>query len=177
MAMAIAHKDPSTERIVIDAIRKVKPQFSPEDAVDEFIALLQSYSIEQVTGDAWGGLFVRQPFAPIEYRLSELNKSAIYRDSLALINSRRPEFLDNVSFVTQICGLERRTGRGGRDSIDHAPGAHDDVANAVCGALLLANAADVRIKWAAVSASGEIYDGSTNHQTIYQPPPNRVETY
>jgi hypothetical protein len=34
-------------------------------------------------------------------------------------------------------GLERRTARGGRDSIDHAPGAHDDLANAVAGALTL----------------------------------------
>jgi hypothetical protein len=33
----------------------------------------------------------------------------------------------------QIVSLERRTARGGRDSIDHAPGAHDDVANAVSG--------------------------------------------
>jgi hypothetical protein len=31
----------------------------------------------------------------------------------------------------------RRTARGGRDSIDHAPGAHDDVANAVAGALVM----------------------------------------
>jgi hypothetical protein len=30
-------------------------------------------------------------------------------------------------------GLEWRTARGGRDSIDHAPGAHDDLANAVAG--------------------------------------------
>jgi hypothetical protein len=36
----------------------------------------------------------------------------------------------------QICGLERRTARGGRDSIDHAPGAHDDIANAAAGALV-----------------------------------------
>jgi hypothetical protein len=35
-------------------------------------------------------------------------------------------------------GLERRTARSGRDSIDHAFGAHDDVANAVAGALLTA---------------------------------------
>jgi hypothetical protein len=34
--------------------------------------------------------------------------------------------------------LERRTARSGRDSIDHAPGAHDDIANSVAGALLLA---------------------------------------
>jgi hypothetical protein len=33
----------------------------------------------------------------------------------------------------QLCGLERRVARSGRDSIDHAPGAHDDVANCVAG--------------------------------------------
>jgi hypothetical protein len=35
--------------------------------------------------------------------------------------------------LTQLVGLERRTARGGRDSIDHAPGAHEDLANAVAG--------------------------------------------
>ena len=40
--------------------------------------------------------------------------------------------------MTQLTSLERRTARGGRDSIDHAPGAHDDVANAVAGALVTA---------------------------------------
>jgi hypothetical protein len=33
--------------------------------------------------------------------------------------------------------LERRTSRGGRDSVDHAPGSHDDLANACAGALSL----------------------------------------
>ena len=40
--------------------------------------------------------------------------------------------------MTQLCGLERRTAWGGRDSIDHGPGSHDDIANAVVGALLAA---------------------------------------
>jgi hypothetical protein len=31
-------------------------------------------------------------------------------------------------------GLERRTTRAGKDSIDHAPGAHDDLINSVAGA-------------------------------------------
>jgi hypothetical protein len=35
--------------------------------------------------------------------------------------------------VHQLVGLERRTSRGGRDSIDHAPGGHDDLANSVAG--------------------------------------------
>src|SRR5271165_7652972 len=38
----------------------------------------------------------------------------------------------------QLGGLERRTARGGRDSIDHAPGAHDDMVNAAAGALVSA---------------------------------------
>jgi len=35
--------------------------------------------------------------------------------------------------------LERRTARGGRDSVDHPPNAHDDVANGAAGALLMAS--------------------------------------
>jgi hypothetical protein len=42
--------------------------------------------------------------------------------------------------VSQLHGLERRTARGGKDSIDHGPGQHDDVANAVAGAIVLASA-------------------------------------
>ena len=38
----------------------------------------------------------------------------------------------------QFLALERRTTRGGRDSIDHPPGGHDDIANAVAGACLAA---------------------------------------
>jgi hypothetical protein len=33
---------------------------------------------------------------------------------------------------------ERRTARGGRDSIDHAPSAHDDVINAAADAIVMA---------------------------------------
>jgi hypothetical protein len=35
-------------------------------------------------------------------------------------------------------GLERRTARGGRDTIDHAPGGHDDLANVVAGVAVVA---------------------------------------
>jgi len=52
---------------------------------------------------------------------------------LPLVNSRRIELLDDHRLINQLCGLERRTARGGRDSIDHPPGARDDVVNAVAG--------------------------------------------
>jgi hypothetical protein len=40
-----------------------------------------------------------------------------------------------------LVALERRTARSGRDSIDHPPGGRDDVANAVAGALVMAEKA------------------------------------
>jgi hypothetical protein len=38
--------------------------------------------------------------------------------------------------IGQLCALERRTARGGRDSIDHPPGLHDDLANVAAGVLV-----------------------------------------
>jgi hypothetical protein len=70
--------------------------------------------------------------------VAERAKSDIYRDALPLLNSGRAELLDHERLTAQLCGLERRTARGGRDSIDHPPGSHDDVANAVAGALVAA---------------------------------------
>jgi hypothetical protein len=57
---------------------------------------------------------------------------------LPLINSGAVDLLDNERLIHQLIMLERRTSRGGKDSIDHAPGAHDDIANAVAGALVTA---------------------------------------
>jgi hypothetical protein len=52
---------------------------------------------------------------------------------LPLINSRRIDLLDHQRLLGQLYGLERRTTRAGKDSIDHAPNGHDDVANCVAG--------------------------------------------
>ena len=53
--------------------------------------------------------------------------------------NRVPRNIDtNSRLVAQLVGLERRTARGGRDTIDHAPGGHDDLINAAAGVLCLA---------------------------------------
>ena len=46
--------------------------------------------------------------------------------------------LDNARLVRELVELEHRTARGGRDTIDHARGGHDDTVNAVAGAVQLA---------------------------------------
>jgi uncharacterized protein (DUF488 family) len=54
-------------------------------------------------------------------------------DLLPKLNSKTIHIPDNPRLVNQIAALERRTARGGRDTIDHPPAGHDDVANAVAG--------------------------------------------
>jgi hypothetical protein len=65
-------------------------------------------------------------------------------DMLPIINSRKLDLLDDARLLTQLVGLERRTARGGKDSIDHAPSAHDDLANAVAGLAAVAKRRGVR---------------------------------
>ena len=135
MTLAIGHFEANTEMVVIDAIREAKPPFSPEQVVSEFAALLKSYSIFTVAGDRYAGEWPREQFSRfgVTYEPAAKPKSELYLDALALLNSKRVDLLDNSRLFNQILGLERRTVRGGRDSIDHAPGQHDDVANAVAG--------------------------------------------
>jgi hypothetical protein len=111
--------------------------------VGEFAALLKTYRIGSVVGDRYAGEWPRESFstAGIKYELSDRPKGEIYRDTLPLLNSGKVELLDIPRLASQFCGLERRTARGGRDSIDHGPGAHDDVCNAAAGALLLVKGA------------------------------------
>lgn len=136
MTMAIGHKDGG--RAVLDVVREVRPPFSPDAVVTSFVADLKRYGITYVQGDKYAGEFAREPFrkAGIEYRADAPPRSDIYRDFIPRLNSGLVDLLDSPRLVTQLVGLERKTTRGGRDSIDHAPGGHDDVANAVAGVLV-----------------------------------------
>lgn len=137
MTLAIAHRDHDGVAI-LDAIREVRPPFSPESVVTEFARLLKDYRITKVIGDRYAGEWPRERFREhgITYEPSAKPKTDLYAALLPLLNSARVSLLDHPRLAQQLAGLERRTARGGRDSIDHAPGAHDDVANAVAGALV-----------------------------------------
>jgi hypothetical protein len=137
MTLAIAHRD-ADNRGVLDALREVRPPFGPEAVVEEFAELLRAYDLREVEGDRYGGEWPAERFRAhgVEYSPSTKPKSDIYRDFLPILNSGRAVLLDHARLGNQICQLERRTARGGRDSIDHPPGAHDDLANAVAGALV-----------------------------------------
>ena len=136
MTLAIAHLEGNVP--VLDAVREARPPFSPEAIVMQFATLLKAYGIAHVTGDRYGGEWPRQRFREhgIQYDASAKPKSDIYIDLLPLLNAGRVELLDVPRLAAQLVGLERRTARSGRDSVDHTPGSHDDLANAVAGVLV-----------------------------------------
>ena len=138
MTLAIAHQ--ADDRAVLDAVREVRPPFSPEAVVAEFAAVLRTYGITRVRGDRYAGEWPREQVrkARIEYEVCETPKSDLYKELLPALNSGCIELLDHARLRAQLAGLERRTARGGRDSIDHAPGGHDDVVNAAAGSLIAA---------------------------------------
>jgi hypothetical protein len=125
---------------VLDLIREARPPFSPGDVVTQFAADLSRYGLRRVIGDRYGGDWPAEGFKRhgVAYEPSEKTKSELYATFLPLLNSAIVEVLDDRRLTAQLLGLERRTAWGGRDSIDHRPGQHDDVVNASAGALLLA---------------------------------------
>jgi hypothetical protein len=168
MTLAICHSHDGDDGTVatLDAIREIRAPFSPEDAVNEFATLLKSYGIRSVRGDRYGAEWVSQSFqkAGIKYRPADLSKSEIYRDFLPRLNSGEVDLLDNQRLISQLLSLERRTARGGRDSIDHPPGAKDDVANCAAGALVFLTSA--RHQPAEASWGTFSYGGAPDHPKI-----------
>jgi len=137
MTLAIAHVE--KRRLILDVIRERRPPFSPEAVVADFADLLKRYGLTSIDGDRYAGAWPREAFARrgIIYRIAEKTRSELYIACLPELNSGFVSLLDEAKIVTQFIGLERRTSRGGRDLIDHAPGQHDDIANAIAGALLM----------------------------------------
>jgi hypothetical protein len=134
MTISIGHRQDDVA--IIDALREVKPPCSPEAVIIEFAELLKSYGLYRVQGDRYALEWPRERFRihGISYEQSARPKSELYQSFLPLLNSGKVELLDDSVLVSQLANLERRTARGGRDSIDHPSGNyHDDVANSVAG--------------------------------------------
>ncbi len=138
MTLAVCHAQ--DEVIVVDAVRERRPPFNRSEVVSEFAQLLKHYGVSRVEGDRYAGEWPRERFAEhgVRYNVTRKPKNDIYLQALPLINSSQVELLDDPRLIAQLCDLERRTVRGGRESIDHAPRGHDDLANAVAGALVRA---------------------------------------
>lgn len=130
-SLAIGHKENGL--LVVDLVEGRRGV--PAEITAEYAALLKSYRVQKVHGDRYAGSWVSDEFQThgVKLLVSEQPKSGLYVDALAAINSGQVELPPDKTMLNQFQNLERRTSRAGRDSIDHAPGAHDDRANAVAG--------------------------------------------
>lgn len=136
--LAIGHAE--DERTVVDVVRGRHGQ--PAAIVAEYAALLRDYGITRAVSDRYGGDWPVDEFKRhgITIEPAGRAKSELYSDALARLNSAQCELPPDHRMAKQFLDLERKTSRGGRDSIDHPPGSHDDRANAVAGLLAISKA-------------------------------------
>ena len=155
--LAIARRGPTGKSIVVIARQWTAP-FDPFETTREICAILHSRGLRTVTGDRYSPGWVAGAFKMngIEYVVSERNKSQIYMDMAALVNSEGVEIPDDPILIHQLLHLQRRTGSGGRDNIDHPKHGRDDLANSVSGAATLALHATGPVSLDSLMVSGSI---------------------
>jgi hypothetical protein len=145
--VAIAHEEGNI--VLLDCVHERRAPFDPQSVVTEIAEILRSYAVGEIVGDRYAASWCSLAFdkAGIRYVDSERDKSAIFLDALPLFTSGRARLIDNRRLVSQLCGLQRKVTRTGRDIVSHLPGANDDVANAVAGALTLVSARQRPMMW------------------------------
>lgn len=129
--LAIGHRD--GERLIVDLVRGRKG--NPAAITADYAALLKQYGISFVSGDRYAGAWVPTEYQRhgIRYEAAPGTRSDLYASLSPALNSGAVELPPCDLLKKQLVALERRTTRGGRDIIDHPPGAHDDRANAAAG--------------------------------------------
>jgi hypothetical protein len=134
--LAIGHSE--GDKLVLDVLKSVKPPFNPHKVVKDYSDFLKRYGLTKVKGDRYSAQWVVSAFQSngIRYVYSDLNKSQIYLEFEPLLAQGRCELLDNKALFNELRGLERRTGRTGKDRVDHGPRGNDDSANATAGVLV-----------------------------------------
>lgn len=138
--MAIAHRE--NNLVVVDAL--YAEHGDPAVITRQYAQIMKTYGIQSCTGDRYGAEWPRQEYRKhtITLRPSKLNRSELYLELMPMLQTGEIELPPDERALTQFTLLERRTGRNGRDSIDHPPGkgSHDDRANAIAGVAQLAKA-------------------------------------
>jgi hypothetical protein len=136
MAMAVGHRDGNTA--ILDALLEIRPPFNPDDAVRKCVDLARAYRLTRLVSDKFAAEWPVARFSEHGIALDQCARprSQLYLNFLALANSGRVELLDHGRMLSQFAALQRRTGRLGKDSVDHPRDAHDDLSNATAGVLV-----------------------------------------
>src|SRR5262249_12092039 len=140
-ALCIAHVE-ADGSVVVDVIRERKPPFVPSQVIAEFADLLRAYRVTEVRGDNMGSGFHAGEWDrhSMPFRKYDDTTSENYLTALPVLLARRVRLLDNKTLRNQLTSLERTISATDKETVTHPRhgNAHDDVATAVCGALVWA---------------------------------------
>jgi hypothetical protein len=139
--LAIAHRE--GQNSILDVVRGTVGKINPNEVTHEYAALCREYRIATVVGDAYGREWVEAAWrgTGITYRKSELAKSDIYLEVIPMFTRGLVRLPEHPKLLRELRLLQRKPHPSGRDTVDHPRNAHDDFANAMCGALRLVGAA------------------------------------
>ncbi|MHA7809256.1 MAG: hypothetical protein ACX933_05565 [Marinobacter adhaerens] len=134
--LAISHRE--GDRVVINGVWAERG--NPADITGNYAEILKQYQIRRIVGDRYAAEWPRQEYLKhgITMDNSELNRSELYLELMPMLQTGTVELPPDQKALMQFTMLERRTGRNGKDTIDHGPQGHDDRANAIAGAARLA---------------------------------------
>jgi hypothetical protein len=140
-ALAIAHVQDG--QAIVDLCRRWPAPHNPETVIGEAAALAQSYRCHAVTADRYAAEFQRAAWerAGLRFEACDQDRSGLYLCLLPMVLSTAVRVPDDAVVLRELRGLERKRGFGGRDRVDHRPGAHDDAAVALAGAVYVASRA------------------------------------
>src|SRR5262249_55127501 len=135
--LAIGHRG-DDGRAIVDLVEKQTgdaPGYNPLAAVAKFVGIVRNYGIKRVVLDGYAGSTFRHAFEHHGGLIGEVRgegKTVFYEDFEAALNSGEAELLDDAKMQEQFLTLVVRG-----EKVDHLPGDHDDLANAVAGLVWL----------------------------------------
>jgi hypothetical protein len=137
-AVAVAHAE--GDRVIIDACRRWPAPHDPAHVAAQVAEFLKTYHLTSASADQYGAELARSIYKEAGVRLTDAahSRSDTYLKLLPLMTTGRIELPPDPVLRQELLGLERRTRSSGKDSVDHRPGAHDDLANAAALAAVAA---------------------------------------
>jgi hypothetical protein len=138
LALAVAHLDEASDKIILDSVREWKPPFSPTAVLMQVAEHCRRYNINTIIGDRYVKEFAAEMLfdnSGLRYRVSDRVTSDNFGELLPMLNSHEVLLPSLPAFLDQLMSLQVKPSSRGKVFIGHASGGHDDMAAAAAIAI------------------------------------------